>query len=200
MIINFIEDLKKMELPKNVLEFENSLNDFKKQFFHEYKNIYIESHFAAEDMVQLEFTEEKLRFSFANIYIILEKIDSVLIRFREQFPPMDPDFVIFFGFFSPDGFLMSIEDKWYPTICLDRFFDYFKIESVAAHELGHYFFKNSGIKYDLDKEEIFANYLSTKILKTCYNNVIFDDGKAIPMISNSDRFWLDAEIRKTIST
>lgn len=195
MIINFIDDLQKIELPKNIFEFENSLTAFKQQFIKQYEIIYIDPHFAKEDMNQLIYNEKKLLFSFSNIDIILDKINSVLIRFQDQFPEYDPDFVIFFGFFSPHGFLMNIQNKWYPTICLDRFFDYFKIESVAAHELGHYYLKNSGIKYDKNKEEIFANYLSTKILRTCYNNVIFSDGKQIPMISNSDREWLDSEIK-----
>ncbi len=193
MIINFIEDLKKIELPLSILKFEYTLNGFKKRFLEEYMKNYIESHFAKEDMDQLQYTREKLGFSFANIDVIIKKVESVLERFKEQFP-MDPDLVIFFGFFSPDGFIVNIDEKWYPTICLDRFFDYFKIDAVVAHELGHYFLKNSGIKYDLRKEEIYANYLSTRILKTCYNNVIFSDGKVIPMISNSDRDWLNKEI------
>jgi len=195
MIINFIDDLKKQKLPVNILEFKESLGGFKREFLEKYIKIYIETHFARRDMNQLKYTEEKLSFSFANIDVILDKIDSVLIRFKEQFPQMNPDFVIFFGFFSPDGFLMEIDGKCYPTICLDRFFDFFKIEAVTAHELGHYFLKNSGIDYDSEKEEIFANYLSTRILRTCYNNIIFSDGKPIEMISNRDREWIEEQLK-----
>jgi hypothetical protein len=187
LIINFIYDLIRLELPITFIDFKEKLSGFKKYFIEEYEKKVL-YYLSKDDIKQLVYTKEKINFAVENIKIIEDKIRFVLRKFKKKFLNLEPDFVIFFGFFSPDGFVIKIKNNWYPTICLDRFFDLRNIEMIVSHELGHYILKNINFKYRPEKEEIFANYLSTIILEKD-RNAVFSNGKPIETINKLYFFY-----------